>query len=95
MEKIARTLEYSVNAINGAAVENNNFCVTVHYRNNPKVDMEIKLNSVIPFQNLKKWNLTKSVFPICSTTCRSEKRSMKSLKTIMNLLISNFVRGTW
>jgi trehalose-6-phosphatase len=60
MEKIARTLEYSVNAINGAAVENNNFCVTVHNRNvNPEVDMEIKLNSVIPFQNLKKMEFNK------------------------------------
>jgi trehalose-6-phosphatase len=40
LEKVAITLEYSVNAIDGAAVENNNFCVAVHYCNmNPKVDM--------------------------------------------------------
>jgi trehalose-6-phosphatase len=45
MEKVARTLEYSVNAIDGAAVVNNKFCVMAHYCNfNPKVDIEIKLN---------------------------------------------------
>jgi trehalose-6-phosphatase len=38
--KVAIILEYSVNAVDGAAVKKNKFYVTVQYCNiNPKVDM--------------------------------------------------------
>lgn len=49
MEKVATALAAVVKGIEGAAVENNTFCVSVHYRNvHEKVQMQLKF---IPIEN--------------------------------------------